>query len=229
VDVAILAGTGPMGTGLALRFAKAGNSIVVGSRSEERATACAEKIRERVASSAVVEGRTNAEAAEACAVLFVTVPFAGQAELYGSLKGRIRSGAIVVDTTSPLASALGGPAWQVVQPWAGSAAEQAATLLPEDVRLVAGFHTVAADLLQDLDREIDADVLLSGDDDEAKSVVGGLVGEIPRLRWADVGELSTARITESLTALLISINREYRTRDAGVRITGRERWGAPER
>src|SRR4051812_34436509 len=117
-----------MGTGLALRFAKAGHSLVVGSRSEERATACAEKIRERVGSSAV-EGRTNAEAAEACAVLFVTVPFAGQAELYGSLKGRVRSGAIVVDTTSPLASALGGPAWQVVQPWAGSAAEQAGTLL----------------------------------------------------------------------------------------------------
>ncbi|MFL5737124.1 MAG: NADPH-dependent F420 reductase [Actinomycetota bacterium] len=229
MDIAILAGTGPMGTGLALRFATAGYHVVVGSRSDERATACAEKIRERVGSSAVVEGRGNADASETCALLFVTVPFAGQAELYGSLKGRVRSGAIVVDTTSPLASALGGPAWQVVQPWAGSAAEQAATLLPEDVRLVAGFHTVAADLLQDLDHEIEADVLLSGDDDEAKSVVGGLVGEIPRLRWADVGDLSTARITESLTALLISINREYRTRDAGVRITGREHWGVPER
>jgi 8-hydroxy-5-deazaflavin:NADPH oxidoreductase len=229
VDIAIVAGTGPMGTGLALRFAKAGHHVVVGSRSDERAVACADKIRERVGSSAVVEGRTNAEATETCEFLFVTVPFAGQAELYASLEGRVRSGAIVVDTTSPLASALGGPAWQVVQPWAGSAAEQAATLLPEGARLVAGFHTVAADLLQDLDHAIDADVLLSGDDDEAKSIVGGLVGEIPRLRWADVGELSTARITESLTALLISINRKYRMRDAGVRLTGRDRWGASER
>jgi NADPH-dependent F420 reductase len=116
-----------------------------------------------------------------------------------------------------------------VQPWAGSAAEQAATLLPEDVRLVAGFHTVAASLLQDVENEIHADVLLSGDDDEAKSVVGGLVEEIPGLRWADVGELSTARITESLTALLISVNREYRIRNAGVRLTGRKVWGPPRR
>src|SRR3954468_8342744 len=88
VDIAIVAGTGPMGTGLALRFAKAGHHVVVGSRSDERAVACADKIRERVGSSAVVEGRTNAEATETCEFLFVTVPFAGQAELYASLEGR---------------------------------------------------------------------------------------------------------------------------------------------
>ncbi|MFL5767899.1 MAG: NADPH-dependent F420 reductase [Actinomycetota bacterium] len=228
MDIGIAAGTGPMGTGLALRLAKAGHRVVIGSRDVERATACAATVSERVGASAEVEGFTNADAADACELLFVTVPFAGQAELYGSLKGRVRSGTIVVDTTSPLASALGGPAWQVVQPWAGSAAEQAATLLGEDVRLVAGFHTVAASLLQDLDREIEADVLLSGNDDEAKSLVGSLIEQVPRLRWADVGDLSTARITESLTALLISINREYGMRTAGVRLTGRDTWGPPK-
>jgi hypothetical protein len=229
VDIAIVAGTGPMGTGLALRFANAGHRVVIGSRSVDRAASCAEKIRERVGSSADAGGLTNADAAESCELLFVTVPFAGHAELYGSLKGHLRPGTVVVDTTSPLASALGGPAWQVVQPWAGSAAEQAATLLPEDVRLVAGFHTVAASLLEDLENEIHADVLLSGDDEESKAVVGGLVEEIPRLRWADAGELSTARITESLTALLISVNRKYSIRTAGVRLTGREAWGTPRR
>ncbi len=228
MDIAIVAGTGPMGTGLALRFASAGHRVVIGSRSAERAVSCAERIRERVGSSADARGLTNADAAESCELLFVTVPFAGHAELYGSLEGHLRPGTVVVDTTSPLASALGGPAWQVVQPWAGSAAEQAATLLPEDVRLVAGFHTVAASLLQDVESEIHADVLLSGDDEESKSVVGGLVEEIPQLRWADAGELSTARITESLTALLISVNREYRVRTAGVRLTGRDRWGSPK-
>jgi 8-hydroxy-5-deazaflavin:NADPH oxidoreductase len=228
VDIAIVAGTGSEGTGLALRLAQAGHRVVIGSRELERATSCARTIRERVGSAANVEGLLNQDAAHSGELLFVTAPFEGQAQVYRSLKGHVRSGTIVVDTTSPLASALGGPAWQVVQPWAGSAAEQAATLLPEDVRLVAGFHTVAADLLQDLDHAIDADVLLSGDDDEAKSVVGGLVEQIPRLRWADVGELSTARITESLTALLISINREYGMRSAGVRLTGRETWGPPK-
>ena len=201
---------------------------MIGSRELRRATSCAGTIRDRVGSSANVEGLLNPDAAHAAELLFATAPFEGQAELYRSLRGHVRSGAIIVDTTSPLASALGGPAWQVVQPWAGSAAEQAATFLPDDVRLVAGFHTVAADLLQDLEKDIDADVLLSGDDDDAKSVVGGLVEQIPRLRWADVGDLSTARITESLTALLISINREYEMRTAGVRLTGRERWGPPK-
>lgn len=218
-----------MGTGLALRLSTAGHHVVIGSRSEERASSCAETIRARVGASANVDGSGNADAAAGAELVFVTVPFAAQAEVYRSIAGRVGSRAIVVDTTSPLASALGGPAWQVVQPWAGSAAEQAATFLSEEVRLVAGFHTVAAALLQDLDDEIDADVLLSGDDDEAKAIVGGLVEEIPRLRWADVGELSTARITESLTALLISVNREYRMRDAGVRLTGRDGWGAPKR
>jgi len=228
VDIAIVAGTGPEGTGLALRLARAGHRVLIGSRELERATSCAATIRERVGPSANVEGLLNPDAADAAELLFVTAPFEGQAEVYRSLKGHVRPETIVVDTTSPLASALGGPAWQVVQPWAGSAAEQAATLLPEEVRLVAGFHTVAADLLEDLDHDVDADVLLSGDDDEAKAVVGALVEQIPRLRWADVGDLSSARITESLTALLISINREYRMRTAGVRLTGRERWGPPK-
>jgi NADPH-dependent F420 reductase len=229
VDIAVVAGTGPMGTGLALRFAKAGHRVAIGSRSAERAVSCAGKIRERVGASADARGLANADAAESCELLFVTVPFAGHAELYGSLEGHVHPDTVVVDTTSPLASALGGPAWQVVQPWAGSAAEEAATLLPDGARVVAGFHTVAASLLQDVENEIHADVLLSGDDDEAKSVVGGLVEEIPRLRWADAGELSTARITESLTGLLISVNGKYRIRGAGVRLTGRNRWGSQKR
>src|SRR5437763_145824 len=205
--------------GLAMRFARAGHRIVLGSRSEGRAAQCANEVRDRVGASAKVEGLANPDAAQACELAFVTAPFAGQAEVYGSIAEHVRPGAIVVDTTSPLASALGGPAWQVVQPWAGSAAEQAASLLPETVRLVAGFHTLAAALLQDLDSEIDDDVFLSGDDDVAKSLVGRLVEDIPNLRWADVGDLSTARITESLTALLISVNREYRIRNSGLRLT----------
>jgi 8-hydroxy-5-deazaflavin:NADPH oxidoreductase len=229
MHIAIIGGTGAMGFGLALRFAGAGHRVVIGSRSPERAAACADRARKRLGPQTEVEGMTNQDAVEAGELSFVTVPFVGQAEVYSSLKGHVGTGDIIVDTTSPLASALGGPAWQVVQPWAGSAAEQAASFLTDDVRLVAGFHTLAAELLEDLDHDIEADVLLSGDDTEAKSVVGSLVEDIPNLRWADVGDLSTARITESLTALLISINRAYRIRNSGLRLTGRESWGVPGR
>jgi 8-hydroxy-5-deazaflavin:NADPH oxidoreductase len=229
VDIAIIGGTGAEGIGLALRLARVGHRILIGSRSLERASSCAERVRKRLGAQAKVEGMTNQAAVKAGELSFVTVPFVGQAEVYSSLKGHVGTGDIIVETTSPLASALGGPAWQVVQPWAGSAAEQAASFLPDDVRLVAGFHTLAAELLQELDHDIEDDVLLSGDDAEAKSIVGSLVEDIPNLRWADVGDLSTARITESLTALLISINRAYRIRNSGLRLTGRESWGVPER
>jgi NADPH-dependent F420 reductase len=229
VEIAIVAGTGPEGRGLGLRFAKSGHRVAIGSRSLERAVDCADRLRARLGGSGDIEGFRNADAAEQGDVVVATAPFEAQAAVYGSLDGHLRPRAIVVDTTSPLASALGGPAWQVVQPWAGSAAEQAATFLSDDVRLVAGFHTVASHLLDDIEGEIDGDVFLSGNDDDAKAIVGGLVEEIPRLRWADVGDLSTARLTESMTALLISVNREYGVRTAGLRLTGRDGWGGMRR
>ena len=229
MDIAIVGGTGDEGIGLARRLARAGHRLVIGSRSRERAVACADAVREHVGAEATIEGTTNEESVEAVELAFVTVPFEGQVKVYASIKDHVRPGSVVVDTTSPLASALGGPAWHIVHPWAGSAAEEAASVLPDGVRLVAGFHTLAAGMLQDLEHDIEADVLLSGDDLEAKAMVGSLVEDIPNLRWADVGDLSTARITESLTALMISINRTYHMRHAGLRLAGRDAWGAPTR
>ena len=92
---------------------------------------------------------------------------------------------------------------------------------------MAGFHTIAADALHHLDRPIESDVLLSGSDRGAKETVGGLIEQIPDLRWVDCGELSSARIAETLTALLISINRAYGVRDSGFCIVGHDRWGSP--
>ena len=157
----------------------------------------------------------------------VTVPFEGQAETYRSIKGAIRPGTIVVDCTSPLATAVGGRAWHVVRPWHGSAAEQAKAILDPGVRMVGAFHTISGEALQDLEHEMESDVLVCGTDKEAKAVVGGLIEDIPRLRWVDAGDLTQARIAETLTALLISINRAYKIHDAGVRITGRDAWGIP--
>ena len=160
--------------------------------------------------------------------MFVTIPFEGQAEIYRTIKGSVTSGAVVCDATSPLATAVGGRAWHVLRPWHGSAAEQAAAILGDGIRMVAGFHTISAEALHALDVPMDSDVLVCGDDPEAKRTVGRLIEQIPDLRWVDAGLLSQARIVEPMTALLISINRAYKVRDSGFRITGRDGWGDPK-
>ena len=115
----------------------------------------------------------------------------------------------------------------MVRPWHGSAAEQADAILSHGVRMVAAFHTIAGHALRHLDLALDSDVLVCGDDAEAKAVVGSLVQDIPNLRWVDCGVLSMARIAETMTALLVSVNRAYKVKDAGFRITGRDGWGVP--
>ena len=225
MDVAIVGGTGAEGFGLALRLARAGHHVIIGSRSAERGASSAGRAVE-ILGGGSVSGTTNEEAATTD-VLFVTVPFEGQADIYRSIKGAVRPGAVICDATSPLATAVGGRAWHVVRPWHGSAAEQAAAVLGDGPRVVAGFHTISAEALQALETPMDSDVLLCGDDAEAKRTVGGLIAAIPGLRWVDAGLLSQARIAEPMTALLISINRTYKVRDSGFRITGRDGWGDP--
>jgi len=227
MDIAIIGGTGEEGFGLTLRLAKAGNHLTIGSRSQEKGEAAAQKARELVGAGANVDGATNEAAAAGSPVVFVTVPFAGQAEIYRSIKDAVADGTIVVDCTSPLATAVGGRAWHVVRPWHGSAAEQAKAILSPGVRMVAAFHTISGEALQDLGHEMDSDVLVCGTDKEAKALVGGLVDQIANLRWVDAGDLTQARIVETLTALLISVNRTYKVHDSGFRITGRDAWGVP--
>jgi NADPH-dependent F420 reductase len=228
VDISIIGGTGDEGFGLTLRFASAGHHVTIGSRIAEKGSAVADTARETLGADANVDGTSNEEAATGDLVI-VTVPFAGQAEIYRSIKDHVRADAIVVDCTSPLATAVGGRAWHVVRPWHGSAAEQAKAILEQvhPVRLVATYHTISGEALQDLGRELESDVLVCGSEPEAKAAVGGLTEQIPNLRWVDAGDLTQARIVEPLTALLISVNRAYRIRDAGFRITGRDSWGVP--
>jgi NADPH-dependent F420 reductase len=226
MDVAMIGGTGAEGFGLALRLGAAGHHVTIGSRSKERGAASAADATARIGGDARVDGTTNEEAASGAEVVIVTVPFAGQADIYRALKPHVAPGTVVIDATSPLATAVGGRAWQVVRPWHGSAAEQAKALLPEGVRIVAGFHTIAADALQALE-PIASDVLVCGGDAGAKAIAGSLIEDIPDLRWVDCGDLSMARIVETMTALLISVNRTYTVHDSGFRIVGRDRWGAP--
>jgi 8-hydroxy-5-deazaflavin:NADPH oxidoreductase len=227
VDVAIVGGTGEEGFGLALRLGRAGVRVVIGSRSEEKGSGRAADALGILGGGARISGTTNQRAVEACDVVFVTVPFEGQAETYRAIRANVRPGSVVCDATSPLATAVGGRAWHTVRPWHGSAAEQAAAILDPGVRMTAGFHTISAEALQALDEPMDSDVLVCGDDPEAKAIIGELIERIPDLRWVDCGLLSQARIAEPLTALLISINRNYKIHDSGFRITGREGWGIP--
>jgi NADPH-dependent F420 reductase len=229
VRVGIVGGTGDEGFGLALRLATAGHHVTIGSRSEERGRQSAGNARERLGAEAPVDGVANETLAAAdIDVLFVTVPYGGQADIYRGLKEHLPEGRIVCDCTSPLATAVGGRPWQVIRPWHGSAAEQAEAILGRGrTRIVSGFQTVSGDLLQDLDRTMEGDVLICGADAEAKAAVGALVEDIPNLGWADAGDLSMARVIEPLTALLVQLNRTYRLKDSGVALTGRERWGRP--
>jgi NADPH-dependent F420 reductase len=229
VRVGIVGGTGDEGFGLALRLAGAGHRVTIGSRSEERGQQAAANARERLGDDAAVDGTGNETlAASELDVLFVTVPYAGQADTYRGLKDHLPEGRVVCDCTSPLATAVGGRAWQVLRPWHGSAAEQAEALLGRGrARLVSAFQTVSGELLQDVDRAMEGDVLVCGADREARAVVGALVEDIPNLRWADAGDLSMARIIEPLTALLVQLNRTYKLHDTGIALTGRDRWGRP--
>lgn len=226
----MIGGTGAEGFGLALRLAKAGHQVIIGSRDASRGAESAAKASEL--SRAALQGTDNASASAAAGsdgVIAVTVPYAGQAEIYRSIKDAVAPGAAVLDATSPLATAVGGRPWQVLRPWHGSAAEQAQAILGDGPRIVAGLHTIAAEALQALDREIDSDVLLCADDEEAKARVGALIDGIPGMRWVDCGRLEMARVAEPLTALLVSINRAYKVKDSGFRIVGRDAWGASSR
>jgi 8-hydroxy-5-deazaflavin:NADPH oxidoreductase len=215
----MIGGTGAEGFGLALRFANAGARVRIGSREAQKAQDAARRVLEAVP-AATVEGFANAEAATGAEIVVLTVPLAAQIGILKSLKSSFQPGAILVDATVPLEASIGGAAARTLTVWSGSAAQQAARYAPEGVAVVAAFHSLSADLLAQLDQSIDSDVLLCGDAKEAKAAVAELVAMLPGARAVDAGPLENARLLESLTALLVSLNIRKQARHAGVRITG---------
>ncbi len=216
--VAIVGATGALGFGLAVRWGRAGVPVVIGSRDAGRAREAAARAAELVPGGAF-DGLENAEAAGRAEVVVLSVPFRSQSETLTNLREALRPGQIVVDATVPLAAAVSGKATRTLGVWQGSAAQQAAEMVPDGVVVVSGLHTVSASVLRDLDRALDEDVLVCGDRREAKARVIALVERIEGLRAVDAGRLEMARIAESLTPLLISINIRHKTH-AGIRITG---------
>jgi 8-hydroxy-5-deazaflavin:NADPH oxidoreductase len=226
-QVTVIGGSGALGSGLALRLAAAGVPVVIGSRDPARAEEAAARVRDKLA-DAEVSGESNGPAAEQSEVVFLCVPFRNQSETLTNLKGHLREGQLVVDATVPLAAAVSGRASRMLGVWQGSAAQQAAEMVPDGVRVVAALHTVNAPALGDLDATLDEDVLVCGDRRADKARAATLIELIPGLRCVDAGRLEMARIAESLTALLIGVNARYKTH-AGIRLTAlpERSWDAP--
>ncbi|MGA5097661.1 NADPH-dependent F420 reductase [Streptomyces lavendulocolor] len=207
--VGVLGGTGDQGRGLALRFARAGQKVIIGSRAAERAEAAAAEL------GVGVEGTDNAECARRSDIVIVAVPWDGHAATLSALREEL-AGKLVVDCVNPLGFDKQGA--YALRPEEGSAAEQAAALLP-DSRVTAAFHHLSAVLLQDESvAEIDTDVMVLGEKRADTDIVQALAGRVPGMRGVFAGRLRNAHQVESLVANLISVNRRYKVH-AGLRVT----------
>jgi NADPH-dependent F420 reductase len=206
--IPIIGGTGALGYGLALRWARAGRAVVIGSRDAARAQEAADRVRGEV-DGAEVEGFENSEAVTRGPIVFLTVPFRAQSETLTNLKEALSEGQLLVDCTVPVASAISGKATRTLGVWQGSAAQQAAEMAPEGVTVISTFHSISAPKLSGGD-ELDEDVLICGDRKVDKRRVAELVQLIPGLRAVNAGALEMARIVETLTPMLISINVRYK-------------------
>ncbi len=217
-SIAIIGGTGPAGTGLALRLARAGETVIIGSRDVARAEQTAEIIRKRAGEKTQVSGMENSAACAATDLLVLTVPFDGQAALLKQLKPAFRPGTILIDATVPLAATVGGRASRTIGVWQGSAAQQTAELVPKGVSVAAAFHNVSADVLNG-DDDVECDVIVCSDDPNATQIAMELAVKINGVRAIDGGRLENARIVEQITALLIGLNIRHKGH-GGIRITG---------
>ncbi len=218
VPVSVIGGSGDLGFGLAVRLGAAGIPVTIGSRDAARATETAERLRERVPSGDF-EGAPNGAAVRGAEVVILAVPFASQPQTLLELRNELVEGQILLDTTVPLASTVGGRATRTLGVWQGSAAQQAAELVPPGVGVVSALHTVAASQLADLRHAFEQDVLVCGDSDADKRSIAKLLEHIPGMRCIDCGRLEMSRYSEQLTPLLIGLNLRYRAK-SGVRIVG---------
>lgn len=213
LTLGVIGGTGKEGKGLAYRWARAGYNVIIGSRTKEKAEAAAQELNARLG-GAQVRGMLNPDAARACDIAVLTVPYEAHVTTLESVRETL-AGKVLVDVTVPVRP----PKVSVVHvPPHGSAAQEAQTLLGDQVRVVSAFQNVSHEHLEE-DHPIACDVLVSGDDGEAKDQVLRLVEAGGMVGW-DAGPLSNAIVAEGLTSVLIGINRRYKMKGAGIRITG---------
>lgn len=221
MKIAIVGGTGDQGIGLALRLAKAGEEIIIGSRDVKKALNAVDLVKNMLNEELHnVSGTTNSEAAEEGDIVILTVPLQAQMGTLKSIKDYVK-GKILVDATVPLESCIGGAPVRYVNVWQGSAAERTADFLKdEEVTVISAFNNISAASLTHIDSNVECDCLVSGEDSKAKKLVMELAEKIPGVRSIDCGGLENARIVEKITPLLINLNIRNRVRLSGIRITG---------
>jgi NADPH-dependent F420 reductase len=212
--IGIVGGTGKEGTGLGMRWASAGHEVLIGSRDPERARARAAELAARV-SGARVSGAGNTDVVRAADVVVLTVPANGLSATLPELREPCR-GKVVISTVVPLTF---GGGRLFTPPPQGSAAEEAQEILGAEARVVGAFHHIAAHELEAGDHAVDCDLLLCGGDAPAKALVSEL-GTSMGLRAVDVGPLTNAGALEGITAVLATINRRYKLKNSGIKITG---------
>jgi len=215
ITIAVIGGTGPEGTGLALRWARAGYRVIIGSRSSEKAIAHAQALTDRLGGTSVVAGMANPEAARVADLVVLTVPYEAHRTLLEELRP-VLAGKILVDVTVPL---VPPGVTTVHMPSAGSAGAEAQEVLGEQVSVVSAFQNVSKDHLADPDEPINCDVFVCGNNKDAREQVLKLA-EAAGMRGWDAGLIQNAMVAEGLTSILIGINKQYKVRGAGIRIVG---------
>ena len=216
MKIAIIGGTGALGAGLALRWAKAGHQIILGSRDGERAQVAAQEMSAKISgTSTTLSGMENGAAAAAGELVVITVPYASHGDTLETIRPHL-NGKILVDVTVPLMP----PKVRTVQlPEGGSVAKAVQNTLGDEVRVVSAFQNVAAAHLSDLDHEIDCDVLVCGNDPAARGTVITLAQDAGMNAW-HAGRIDNSAVAEALTSVLIFMNGSYKIDGAGIRITG---------
>lgn len=212
--IAVLGGTGQEGSGLALRWAKAGHRVILGSRDAQRAAAAANDMKTLLGGSEVT-GDSNKNAAAVADIIVLTVPFSAQRSTVEDVRSALE-GKVLVDATVPL---VPPKVARVQLPSAGSAVASIQNALGENVRVVSAFQNVSAHHLKDLDHTVDCDVLICGNDPAAREIVVGLAADIG-LRGVHAGPIENSAATEALTSVLIAMNIRYKVPGTGIRITG---------
>jgi NADPH-dependent F420 reductase len=212
--IAIAGGTGKEGKGLAYRWAKAGYQLIIGSRSLEKAQAAAAELNTLLTGKVSVLGMVNADAVEKADLVVLTVPFSAHADTLQSLKS-VLAGKILIDVTVPL---VPPKVTKVQPPAAGSAAQEAVLIVGENTRVCAAFQNISYEHLLN-DEEITCDVLVTGVDKEARTIVLKLVSDAGMVGW-DAGVIENSIVLEGMTSILIGINKQFGVQSAGIQITG---------
>ena len=218
MKMAIIGGTGGQGLGIAIRFVQAGEDVIIGSRTAEKAEAAVGKVKDLLGDLDNIKAAENADAAAEAELLVLTVPLAAQKSTLRSIK-EWASGKILLDATGPLESAIGGSPIEYVDLWDGAAAERSAKIL-KDTNVICAFNNISSAALMNFKEPIDCDCLISGDDADSKVVATELIDKIPGVNVIDCGPLERAKIIEKITPLLISLNIRNKTQFGGIRITG---------